>query len=156
MKTLWGKYSFIIILMIIILGLFNPRIALVGIVCMIGPIVTSFRKGRYWCKNICPRGNLLDNVMAKASGKRKTPMILRSNIFRLMIVGTMLTIFAIGLKQGWGSTLAIGMILYRMIVVTTFISVIISLLYNHRTWCSFCPIGSISTFIWWIKSHKKI
>lgn len=36
---------------------------------MVGPVLTSVRKGRYWCGHICPRGNLYVNGKKIANQK---------------------------------------------------------------------------------------
>ena len=45
-----------IIIAYIILGWFSPVIGLLALICMIGPVVTSIFKGRWWCGHVCPRG----------------------------------------------------------------------------------------------------
>ena len=52
----WKKYSYIILIAFIIIGLFDFRIGLIATLCMFAPIVVSFFKGRFWCGNLCPRG----------------------------------------------------------------------------------------------------
>lgn len=36
---------------------------------MVDPVLTSVRKGRYWCGHICPRGNLYVNGKKIANQK---------------------------------------------------------------------------------------
>ena len=47
----------IIIAYIIIGGIF-PVVGLIALICMIGPVMTSIWKGRWWCGHVCPRGNM--------------------------------------------------------------------------------------------------
>ena len=47
-----------IIIAYILLGWFFPVIGLLALICMIGPVLTSIFKGRWWCGHVCPRGNL--------------------------------------------------------------------------------------------------
>ena len=42
-----------IIIAYIIVGWFYPVIGLIALICMIGPVMTSIWKGRWW---VCPRG----------------------------------------------------------------------------------------------------
>lgn len=42
-----------------------------------------------------------------------------------------------------------------MIVVTTFIGIILSFFYNNRTWCNFCPMGSIASLISYFKKIEE-
>ena len=57
---------------ILILGMFDFRIGLIALICMIAPIVVAIFKGRFWCGNLCPRGNFYDNVVSKFSNKKKS------------------------------------------------------------------------------------
>lgn len=67
----------------------------------------------------------------------------------------MFTMFGIGIKENWGNIEGIGMVFYRIIVITTLIGIVLSLFYNNRTWCNFCPMGSIAAFISYIKRDKN-
>jgi polyferredoxin len=153
---LWKKYSYLLLLTFIIVSLFDFRIGIVAIICMIAPIIVAFFRGRYWCGNLCPRGNFYDNVVTKFSKKRAVPKLLKSTYFRVFVVLFMFTMFGLGIKQNWGDLAGIGMVFYRIIVITTLIGIGLSLFYNHRTWCHFCPMGSISAFISYLKKEKKV
>ena len=152
----WKKYSFIILLGFIGLSLFDLRFAIVAISCMVAPIIVALFKGRYWCGNICPRGNFYDSVVSKFSKKRKVPKILKSYFFRFVILILMMTMFTMGIRQNWGNLYGIGFVFYRIIVVTTIIGIILSLFYNHRTWCHFCPMGTLASVIAKIRKNKNV
>ncbi|MBY6836971.1 4Fe-4S binding protein [Clostridium botulinum] len=154
--VLWKKYSFVVLMMFILLGLFDARIALLAIICMVAPIIVSLFKGRFWCGNLCPRGSFYDNVVSKFSNKRKVPKFLKSYYFRAIVFVGMMTMFGLGIKQNLGNLYGIGMVFYRMIVVTTIIGIVLSLFYNHRTWCNFCPMGSVASIISKFKKSKKV
>ena len=154
--VLWKKYSFVVLMMFILLGLFDARIALLAIICMVAPIIVSLFKGRFWCGNLCPRGIFYDNVVSKFSNKRKVPKFLKSYYFRAIVFVGMMTMFGLGIKQNLGNLYGIGMVFYRMIVVTTIIGIVLSLFYNHRTWCNFCPMGSVASIISKFKKSKKV
>ncbi|MFL0198751.1 4Fe-4S binding protein [Clostridium sp. WILCCON 0269] len=150
------KYSFILLIAFILIGFIDLRFAIVAIVCMVAPIIVSIFRGRFWCGNLCPRGNFYDNVVSRFSGKRKVPKLLKSNYFRILLVIFMLSMFILGVKRNWGNPYGIGMVFYRIIVVTTIIGIFLSLVYNHRTWCHFCPMGTISSFISKLRKNKKV
>jgi len=152
----WKKYSFIILLGFIVLSLFDLRFAIVAISCMAAPIIVALFKGRYWCGNICPRGNFYDTVVSKFSKKRKVPKIFKSYFFRFAILILMMTMFTMGIRQNWGNLYGIGFVFYRIIVITTIIGIILSLFYNHRTWCHFCPMGTLASVISKIKKNKNV
>jgi len=152
----WKKYSFVGLVAFILLGLLDLRFAIAAIICMVAPIIVSIFKGRFWCGNLCPRGNFYDNVVSKFSKKRKVPKFLKSYYFRAVVLILMMTIFTIGIKENWGNLYGIGMVFYRMIVVTTIIGVVLSLFYNHRTWCHFCPMGTIASVISKFRKSKNV
>lgn len=153
---LWKKYSFLLLIAFIILGLFDLRLASIAIICMVAPLIVSIFKGRFWCGNLCPRGNLYDNIVSKFSNKKKVPKFLKSKYFRSLVIVTMFTIFTLGIKNNWGNLYGIGLVFYRMIVVTTLIGIVLSFFYNQRTWCHFCPMGSIAAFISKFRKSKNV
>ncbi len=156
LKKFWSKYSYLIFLTFVVLGLFDFRFAVVAVVCMISPIFLSLLgKGRYWCGNLCPRGNFYDRVLSKIAKKNRTSKFLNSSYFRLLVIIIMFTVFGKGLYNNWGDFYGIGLLFYRMIVVTTLIGITLSFSYNSRVWCSFCPMGSISAFITKIRGNKN-
>lgn len=153
---LWKKYSFSLLIAFIVLSLFDFRFAIAAAICMIAPIIVSIYKGRFWCGNLCPRGNFYDNIVSKFSNKRKPPKIFKSYYFRALILTIMMVVFISGVVENWGNLYGIGMVFYRLIVVTTIIGLILSLVYNHRTWCSFCPMGTLASITAKFRKSKKV
>ncbi len=153
---LWKHYSFIVLFVFLIISLFDFRFALAAILCMTAPILVSIFKGRFWCGNLCPRGNFFDTVLSKFSKKRKVPRFLKSYYFRIPVFVGMMTMFAIGIQKNWGNLYGIGFVFYRMIVVTTVIGIVLSFFYNHRTWCHFCPMGTAASLISKLKKNKNV
>jgi ferredoxin-type protein NapH len=154
--NLWKQYSFIMLFAFVILSLFDFRIAIAATICMVAPIIVSLFKGRFWCGNLCPRGSFYDNVVSKFSKKKKVPKFLKSMWFRTIMVVFMMSMFAIGIYKNWGNFYGIGMVFYRIIVVTTLVGIVLSLFYNHRTWCHFCPMGTIASVISRVRKSKKV
>ncbi|WP_125153556.1 4Fe-4S binding protein [Clostridium rectalis] len=153
---LWKKYAYIVLLIFIFAGMFDMRIALLATLCMIGPLVLAlFGKGRFWCGNVCPRGSFYDNILAKISPKKQVPKFLKSNVFRLAVIIVMFYMFGTGIYKNWGNAYGIGMVFYRMIVITTLVGIVLGVFINGRTWCSFCPMGSIAAFITYFKKNTK-
>lgn len=154
--NIWKKYSYLILIFFIVVGMFNPSLALIAILCMLGPIILAIiNKSRFWCGNICPRGSFFDNVVIKFSRTKKTPKLLKSKTFRFLFVIFMFYMFGNGIYKNWGNIAGIGIVFYRMIVVTTFAGIILSFFYNNRTWCNFCPMGSIAALISYFKKDRK-
>ncbi|QHI71421.1 4Fe-4S binding protein [Aminipila terrae] len=155
-QKLWKKYSFILLLIFIFLSLFDFRFAVAAGVCMAAPVILAIFKGRYWCGNICPRGSFYDHVVSRFSNKRKVPEFFKSYIFRAFILTAMMTMFTLGVRDNWGDLYGIGFVFYRMIVITTVIGITFSLFYNHRTWCHFCPMGTLASLISVLRKNKKV
>ncbi|OPJ62892.1 4Fe-4S binding protein [Clostridium oryzae] len=152
----WKRFSFIILIAFIIVGLFDMRFAVIAAICMIGPIILSFFKGRFWCGNICPRGSFFDNVVCKFSNDKKTPRCLKSYFFRIIVLTLMMTVFISRLCKTSGDIYGVGRVFYRLIIVTTTIGVAMSLFYNHRTWCNFCPMGTLASAISALSKRKVV
>ena len=152
----WKRYSFTLLIGFILLGLIDLRFAVVAIICMIAPVIISIFKGRFWCGNLCPRGNFYDNVVSKFSNKRKPPKFFKSYYFRAVILTIMMAVFISGVYKNWGDLYGIGMVFYRLIVVTTIVGIALSLVYNHRTWCSFCPMGTLASIVSKFRKSKNV
>lgn len=154
--NLWKNYSFTVLFAFVIFSLFDFRIAIAAIICMLAPILVSVLKGRFWCGNLCPRGSFYDHVVSKFSNHKKVPKFLKSSLFRAFMVVFMMSMFAFGIYSNWGNLFGIGMVFYRIIIVTTIAGIILSLFYNHRTWCHFCPMGTIASFIAKTRKSNKV
>lgn len=152
----WRKYSFLLLIIFVIGGLFDLRYAMAAVVCMLGPIVVSTFKGRFWCGNLCPRGNFYDNIVSRFSNKKQVPKFLNSKFFRALMVIFMMSMFASGIYKNWGNLYGVGMVFYRIIVVTTIIGIVLSIFYNHRTWCHFCPMGTFAAVIARFRKNKNV
>lgn len=154
-----GKPLYWIIIAYIIVGCFFPVISLLAIICMVGPVLTSIWKGRWWCGHACPRGNLYDRLLSKYSPHRPIPKFVRTFGFRLFMVFFIFTMFGFQLSQvRWdeGGLLMwndIGRVFWTIIVVTTMVGVILNFIYAPRAWCAFCPMGTISS---WVAPKKAL
>ncbi|MDF2512476.1 MAG: 4Fe-4S binding protein [Herbinix sp.] len=154
--NIWKNYSFIILIAFVFLSLLDLRFGIVAVVCMVAPIVVSIFKGRFWCGNLCPRGSFYDHVVSKISNTKKVPKLLKSNLFRAFMLIFMMSMFAFGIYQNWGDLYGIGMVFYRIIIVTTVVGIVLSFFYNQRTWCHFCPMGTIASVISRLRRSKKV
>jgi polyferredoxin len=61
----WKKYSYLILPVFVIAGLFNSRVGMIAVICMAAPIVLSIFRGRFWCGNLCPRGCFYDKIVSR-------------------------------------------------------------------------------------------
>lgn len=154
-SKLYKKYGYFILLFFLIASLFDMSLGIIAIICMVAPIVFAFMgKGRYWCGNYCPRGNFYDHVAAKVSPKKEIPAFFKNMAFRLFMVAFIMFNFGIGIYKNWGNAAGIGMVFYRIIVITTIIGIVLGVFYHHRAWCNFCPMGTLSYLVAKYKGRK--
>lgn len=152
----WKKISYIVLIIFIVGGFFNKKVALGAIICMLGPILVALLgKGRLWCKYVCPRGSFYDNVILTYSRKKVPPKIIKKKILRITLIFFVFLIFALGLKENWNHLIDIDILFYRMVLITTLIGMILAILYHHRTWCMICPMGNLASFIAHLKRKNK-
>ena len=90
-----GLNLYWIIIAYIIVGWFYPVIGLLELICMIGPVMTSIWKGRWWCGHVCPRGNMYDRLLSKYSPHKPIPAFVRTFGFRLFMVFFIFGMFGI-------------------------------------------------------------
>lgn len=126
---------------------FVPAAGWAAAVCMVGPVATSVRRGRWWCGHVCPRGNFYDRVVAWASPHRAIPRFFRSTGFRIFMVGFIFAVFGVQMSLAWGDWGRMGMVFWKIILATTAVGVALAFVYAPRTWCSFCPMGTLSAWV---------
>lgn len=141
-----------ILIVYLVVGYFYPIIGFIALICMIAPILFSIKKGRWWCGNACPRGNLFDRLLSRYSPHRPIPLLLRSFGFRLFMVVLIFTVFGLQMYQAWGDWNDMGKVFWNIILITTIVGIVLAFLYAPRTWCSFCPMGTLSSW----SSPKRI
>lgn len=136
-----------LLLAYLIIGFFYPAIGFIALICMIAPVAFALRKGRWWCGNACPRGSFYDRILAKYSPHRKIPAFLRTTGFRTFMVLFIFTMFGIQMYHAWGDWNQMGQVFWTIILITTIVGVTLSFIYAPRTWCSFCPMGTLSSWV---------
>ncbi|BCN29578.1 4Fe-4S binding protein [Anaeromicropila herbilytica] len=151
----WKKYSYIVMIIIMLIGLIYPKIMLIFIICMLGPSLTGVFTRRYWCGNICPIGNFFDHVTIKISNYKKAPKFLKSKIIRILFTILMMSMFVFEMINAFGNPIMTGMIFYEMILEAIIIGTFLTVIYHHRTWCHFCPMGSTGAVVTYLSSNKN-
>ena len=155
LKKFYKKYGYFILIAYLIAAFFYPPLGVIAVICMVAPIIFAFAgMGRYWCGNFCPRGNFYQNAAAKISSDRPIPAFLKSWWFRTFIVLFIIGNFSRGVYKNWGSLAGIGMVFYRIIVITTLVGILLALFFKPRTWCSFCPMGTLAALTAKLRGRK--
>lgn len=136
-----------ILLIYLVVGYFYPVVGLIAFICMIGPVSMSVFKGRYWCGHICPRGSYYDKLIGKVSRNKPIPAFLRGRFFRGFMLLLIFTMFGVQMYYAWGDWNAMGRVFWNIIFVTTIVGSVFSIIYAPRTWCTFCPMGTLSAMV---------
>lgn len=143
------KYGWIFTVLVAIGGLWQPKLGLLVIGIMAGLLGTSFFSGRLWCGNFCPHGSLFDTIIQPFSANRKLPVFVKSKWF----IGGFFLFFVVSFSRKllnlaslWGTYSLLDRL--GSIFVNTYLMVLIvggavALLVNSRTWCQFCPMGTL-------------
>lgn len=136
-----------ILLIYLVVGYFYPVIGFLALICMIAPVSFALRRGRWWCGNACPRGSFYDRILSRYSPHRPIPAFVRSRGFRIFMVMFIFAMFGIQMYHAWGDWNAMGKVFWTIILITTIVGIILSFIYAPRTWCSFCPMGTLSSWV---------
>jgi len=143
------KYAWIVTLTVGVGGLFFPYLGLLVPPIIIALTTMAFFKGRYWCGNFCPHGSFFDQVMMPISRNKFIPDILKTKpviifafaFFSYRIGTSMYNIFQnLGVRP---LPISLGMIFSRTYLIVLVVGGGLSLLVAPRTWCQFCPMGSL-------------
>ncbi|ADL11969.1 4Fe-4S binding protein [Acetohalobium arabaticum] len=157
-----GKWSWILIVAFLGIGWKYPVIGSIALVCMLAPAITAaWKGGRIWCGSFCPRGSFNDNLLSKISRSIEIPKFIRTVWFRIGFALFLVYNFVVGIINAQGDLIKIGFVFYKIILITSIITVILGIMYHERTWCSFCPMGSLSALITkirrrWFEQDKRI
>ena len=132
-----------LVLIVILGGWFFPFLGWIVPIVMILGIVTSIFHGRLFCGYFCPRGAFYDRLISYISAKRHIPSWLRSMTFRWIVVVLLIGLMISQLIKHFDHVGDWGHIFWFMCTGTTLIGVLLAFFYHPRTWCAFCPIGTI-------------
>ena len=153
MAKKWKKLSFLVLIAYLAVGFFLwPVIGSIALVCMLAPVATAQFRGREWCGVYCPRGSLWDNVIAKFNKRKQIPSWARSSYFRVGALVFVFAVFGWQMAAAWPDFAAIGLVFLRVIFITTLVGIVLGLVYSPRTWCAFCPMGTVAS---WFSTGKR-
>lgn len=148
-----------VVLVTIGLGYWYPVLGYTVPIVMLAGVVGGILRGRYVCGNLCPRGSFLDRMIAPIGGKRRIPDVLRSMPVRWTVLAVLMGLLALRILQrpeGEALWRHVGRVFWLMCVVTTAIAVVAGVLIHPRTWCAFCPIGTLQNALGGAKRQLRI
>ncbi|UCC69668.1 MAG: 4Fe-4S binding protein [Armatimonadota bacterium] len=137
----------IVVVVTIVGGPFWPLLGFTVPAVTLTAVVGGFFKGRYVCGWLCPRGAFYDRVVKWVSPGRPIPEWMRNRAFRWVLLGLLMgfMVWQISLKPGdvyhWGR------VFVRICIITTGLGVVLALLVHPRSWCAFCPMGTLQSAV---------
>jgi len=132
-----------ITLIVIALGWKYPLLGFAVPLVMIVGIVGGVINGRYVCGHLCPRGGFYDRMISPLSPGRPIPRFLKKALLRWALVFLLMGFMVFRILQNPGDVYHWGRVFWLMCVVTTGVGVVLGVFLHQRSWCSFCPIGTI-------------
>ncbi|KUO51132.1 MAG: ferredoxin--NAD(+) reductase [Desulfitibacter sp. BRH_c19] len=148
------NWSWVFILLVAFAGLWYPKLGLLMIPVMIALPIFGFKKGKFWCGNICPHGSLFDRFILQVSANKRIPSWAISKItigLALFWFMYMLGNRLVKVSELWGSTPfldKLGFIFVMNYLVVTIVGTILAVFISPRTWCRFCPMGSVQILLY--------
>ncbi|WP_227763159.1 4Fe-4S binding protein [Zhaonella formicivorans] len=130
-------------------GLFYPRLGLLLIPIMLSLVTLGFFKGKYWCGNLCPHGSLFDSIILQFSPNSSIPKLFKSKTLKVLFFIWYMSMFTsrlIKVSALWGTMTFIdklGFVFAVNYLIPTTVGTILALFVNPRSWCSFCPMGTM-------------
>ena len=144
-KKHWYDYLWIMSLAYLVLGFFNILFAWAGLLCFFIPMLMSMFKGsKTYCNKYCGRGQLFGILGGKLglSGNRNIFKWMRSKWFRY---GFLTFFFAMFFLMIWNTWLVFGF--YSIMLTSTVLGFVTMLLFKPRSWCVYCPMGTMTQLI---------
>lgn len=134
-----------IVILTIALGWKYPVIGYAVPVVMLMGIIGSLFNGRYVCGNLCPRGAFFDRFFGWRRKGRRIPAAFRSPLLRWFLFCVLMAFMIYRISLNPGSWEHWGRVFWLMCVITTGVGIVLALLVHPRTWCSFCPMGTLQS-----------
>jgi len=142
-RRLIQSLLWVIVVITILGGYWFPLLGFTVPVVMVAGLVGGLLKGRFVCGWLCPRGAFFDRVMTPISSRRGIPDFLRNGLFRWTMLVLLMGFMALQIAQNPGDVYHWGRVFWRICVLTTAIGVVLALVLHPRSWCSFCPMGTL-------------
>lgn len=129
---------------VLIGGFFYLKIGLFVFVCMIGSVLLSFYKGRYWCYRFCLRGVFLDEFVVRMSFNKNIFVVLKLRFVKVFMFIFFIVMMSVNVILSGGDLERFGKGVVMFLWVIILILVILGILFRVRIWCVICLMGIVS------------
>ncbi len=152
-----GPYRYLSVVFIVAVGVggyFYPVIGLTVPGLMLLALALNFRGRRLFCSSVCPNGRALSAVATPLSTKGKLPAFLIEPGMRRILCGFMLFCMVNLLaRYGGGGISMVGRVFWSIYLIAVGVSVGAGITFKPRSWCAFCPMGTLQDTITGLKQH---
>src|SRR3989338_1948141 len=155
-RSLKQIFMAMIFLLVLVEGWYYSLLGYFIPICMLLGIGIGFFKGRKWCDWYCPRGSFFDSMIRPISPKKRIPHFFKGLPLRIGMLSFLMLMMILQTIKRWPDPYKIGMFFVILLTVTTVIGIILALIFHQRTWCYFCPIGSMANWAGRAKYPLKI
>jgi len=136
-------YLGIIVLIVSIGGIFYPKLGYFLLLVFASLMIIAPFRGRWFCGNLCPRGSFVDFWLSPLSRRLKIPPQFRSMWLRAPIFVALMGFMIFRIIGTQGVVDKIGMVFVTLCIFTTSVAILFGVIIAPRTWCSFCPMGTL-------------
>lgn len=139
------KWSWIFMVLFFVLSIVDIRFGLLGFICMGAPIYHAAKgKGKIHCAKYCPRGSFFQKFLSQISLRNNLPAKIKTDTFRYALIILMLTLMFVSLYQAGMDIKKISFTIFRFMLVSTIVGIFMGIIYKPRSWCTICPMGTIT------------
>jgi polyferredoxin len=140
-------FNSFIFMAILFLGWQYPLLGYFIPFCMLAGIFIGLSAGRKWCDWCCPRGSFYDVLIKPLSLKKDIPSLFKNIYFRIGVLIFLMLVMTFNLILRWPNPYNIGKFFMLLLTSTTIVGIILAITFHQRSWCSFCPIGTVINLI---------
>ena len=163
----WYDYLWVYAIIYFALGFFNILFAWLGMIDL--PLLLAiFGGNKFFCNHLCGRGQLFSKLGTdlKCSRCKPTPRWMSSKWFRYGFLIFFLTMFGNMAFQTYLVVLRYDKAtikkevaqfsfgFYSLMLTSLLLGLIVMVLYMPRTWCAFCPMGTMTQGICKLKNKE--
>jgi hypothetical protein len=142
------KWSWIFMIAFIVLSVLDIRFGLLGIICMTVPLYHALRgRGKIHCSHYCPRGSLLWNFLKNISLGNNLPPYMKQKTVKNALLTFMVVMFSISLARAGFNVERIAFAVFRMMMASLAVGVIMGIVFKPRSWCQICPMGHATSLL---------
>lgn len=145
-----------VFLTVVLLGWKYPALGYALPVVMVTGLMAGLLKGRYLCGNLCPRGAFLASALPGRTPKKSIPSVFFQLSLRWSIFAFLMGFMIFRLWMGPLSFRYAGLVFWQTCLITSVVAVVLALKYSARSWCAFCPMGTVQRALGGVATVFKI